>query len=170
MLIPSAENSYRDGRLALEEGRKREALAYFEAALELERRLGESGPQPRYLSFYGLCLGLFHRRLREGIEFCRKATSMEPFDPDLNHNLGRVYMAAGQRKKAREILLKGLRMQPDHAAIRMELGRMGMRKRPAIPFLSRNHPLNVYLGVKRRGKEAPRRQSATRRRTRRRYA
>jgi len=28
----------------------------------------------------------------------------------------------------------------------LELSRMGVRKKPVISFLARNHPVNVYLG------------------------
>lgn len=154
MLVPSAEESYRNGRRAWEEGRRREAMAYFEAALELEKRLGDSGPQARYLSFYGLCLGLVSRQFHEGIRFCQKARSLEAFDPDICRNLARVFMAAGQRKKAHSAFVKGLRLQPDHPGIRSDMVKMGTRKRPVIKFLSRDNPLNVYLGKRRRGRQA----------------
>lgn len=162
MLVPAAEESYRNGRRAWEEGRRREAMAYFEAAIELEKRLGESGPQARYLSFYGLCLGLVSRQFHEGIRFCQKARSMEQFDPDMCRNLARVYMAAGQRKKAHNAYVKGLRLQPDHQGIRSDMIKMGTRKRPVIKFLSRDNPLNVYFGKRRRGRTAQK----SRRRTR----
>jgi len=151
MLVQMAEDSYRSGIAALESDRQREAMAYFEAAIELERRQGVAPPQARYLSHYGLCLALYRKRSREGVRFCRKAVSIEQFDPELQWNLGRTLLAAGFRRKARQALVAGLQLQPDHRGIRQDLKWMGMRKRPFVPFLSRENPINVYLG-RRRGK------------------
>lgn len=146
MLVPSAEESYRRGLLAWSEDRKREAMAFFEAAIELERKLGEAPPQARYLSYYGLCLGMVRRQWHEAVRFCREAVSREQFDPDLRWNLARVLLGAGRRAKAHEALRKGLRLQSDHPGIRRELRRMGFRRRPALGFLARSNPINVYLG------------------------
>ena len=51
MLVQAAESRFARGLLALEAGRGLEALALFEASIELERRLGSRTPQARYLSF-----------------------------------------------------------------------------------------------------------------------
>lgn len=149
MLVQMAEDSYRNGLAALESDSQREAMAYFEAAIELERRQGASPPQARYLSHYGLCLAVHRKQTREGVRFCRKAVSIERFDPELQWNLGRTLLAAGFRRKAREAFVAGLKLQPDHRGIRQDLKWMGMRKKPFLPFLARQHPLNVYFGRRR---------------------
>lgn len=154
MLIRAAERCFQRGIEALARGEAVEALALFEAAIELERRHGVSPPQPRYLSFYGLCLGLETHRLREGIRLCREALSVEFYNPDLSWNLGRLLLEAGRRREAHETLSKGLTLQPHHAGIRHELERMGHRRRPMLRFLSRRHPFNVLLG-KLRGASGP---------------
>ena len=154
MLVPSAEESFRRGLIAWSEDRKREAMAFFEAAIELERKLSESPPQARYLSYYGLCLGLVRRQWHEAVRFCREAASREQFDPDLRWNLARVFLGAGRRGKAHEALRKGLRLQSDHPGIRRELRRMGFRRRPVVRFLPRDNPINVYLGQMRKKKRA----------------
>jgi len=153
MLVPMAEESYRNGLTAWTEERHREALAFFEAALELERRYGEPPPQARYLSHYGLCLALMNQNLYEGVKYCKKAVTLQQFDADLRWNLARALLKAGRRRGAHEELLHGLKLQPDHSGIRRELKLMGLRKKPALAFLSRQHPLNVYLGKKRKAKK-----------------
>ena len=47
MLVQAAEESYRRGIRAIEDGRSWEATAYFEAAIQLDRKFGESGPWRR---------------------------------------------------------------------------------------------------------------------------
>lgn len=151
MLVRSAEKSFERGLEALQAGRLREAMALFEAALEIEKRRGIAVPQPRYLSFYGLCLGLEAGRMREAIRICREATTLEFYNPDLYHNLGCLLLAAGKRKEAYEALSRGYALQPGHPGLRRELERMGRRRRPPLGFLPRSHPLNVLLGKLSRG-------------------
>ena len=146
MLVNAAESRFRRGREALDEGRGLEALALFEAALELERRHGAIRPQARYLSFYGLTLALEGGRIREGLGFCKRAIPEEFYNPELYWNYGRVLMAAGRKKEAHDVLRKGQILQPSHAGIAKDLDKLGRRRRPMIPFLSRSHPFNVALG------------------------
>lgn len=146
MLVHLAEESFQRGMAAYDAGRGREAMAFFEAAIELERRLGDGPPQARYLSQYGLCLGTVVRRRYKGVQFCREAVGLERYNPDMYCNLGRVLLAAGRRKDAHDAFLRGLRIQTDHQQIIRALKEMGIRRRPPLPFLSRSNPLNVYLG------------------------
>jgi tetratricopeptide (TPR) repeat protein len=149
MLIRSAEQSYEKGLEALEDARMKEALAYFEAAVAIERKQQVASPQARYLSYYGLCLGVAGRQFHAGARLCREAVAMERYNPDMEWNLGRLMLATGRRKEAYEAFVRGLRQQPDHVGIRRELYRMGRRRRPVLRFLSRRNPLNVFLGRRR---------------------
>jgi len=146
MLVRVAEESFEKGMHAMGDGRDEEALAFFEAAIELERRYGMGKPQARYLSQYGLFLGLSGRRRYEGVRFCREAVAMEGYNPDFQWNLGRALMSANRRREAYVALRKGLRLQRDHRGIIADLKRMGVRRRPPLPFLGRDNPVNVFLG------------------------
>jgi tetratricopeptide (TPR) repeat protein len=160
MLIPTAEEAFRRGKAALSLNRRTEALALFEAAIELERRHGAGTIQARYLSYYGICLALATNRVREGIGFCRKAVLQEGYNADLQWNLGRSYLAAERRREAYDALITGLRLDARHRGIRSELRRMGRRRRPVLPFLSREHPLNVFLGKTTRPRQNQRSRAA----------
>jgi tetratricopeptide (TPR) repeat protein len=146
MVNQSAEAVFRKGLQALSRGRRKEAMAMFEAAIEVERRLGALSPQPRYVSFYGLCLALERNAIGEALRYCREATTIEPFNPDLRCNFGRVLIRAGRRREAYEHFSEGLSLQGDHKGIRRALEAMGARRRPVLPFLSRKNPINVLLG------------------------
>jgi tetratricopeptide (TPR) repeat protein len=155
MLTHSAEESFRNGLRALAEGRRKEALALFEAAIELERRFGTTGrPQARYLSYYGLCLGLEQSDVHEALRFCREAVTLEGYNADIRCNLGRVLLRAGRLREAHAALAKGQQIQPSHAGIRTALKKMGVRRPPVVPFLTRGHPLNRLLGRIRTGNRA----------------
>jgi tetratricopeptide (TPR) repeat protein len=146
MLVQAAESRFQRGLTALDDGRSLEALALFEAAIELERRLGARAPQARYLSFYGLCLARSGSQPREGVEFCRQAISLEFFNADLFWNYGRVLLLAERRKEAYQAFVKGLSVQRNHQEILRELAQMGWRRPPVLAFLPRGNALNVALG------------------------
>jgi tetratricopeptide (TPR) repeat protein len=146
MLLKTAEQSFTKGLAALKAGQPKKALALFEAAIEIERRHGATQSQPRYLSFYGLCIGMEENHLNEGIRVCRDALTREFYNPDLYWNLGRLQLKAGRRKEAFKTLQSGRRLQPGHFGITGELKRMGVRRRPFLRFLSRANPINVLLG------------------------
>lgn len=146
MLNRVAEDSFEKGILALEKREWREATAYFEAALTLEKRLTPRTPQARYRSYYGLCLGLVKKRHDDAITICRAAIQMENYNPDLHWNLGRVLFNAGRKREAHRVFLRGVQQQPRHKGLVTDMKRMGLRKPPVLPFLKRNHPINVVLG------------------------
>ena len=146
MLFPTAEKSYRMGVRALSGGRRKEALALFEASIEIERRRHTDRPQPRYLSYYGLCLAIERNEVHEALRYCREAMTLESFNADIRCNLGRVLLLAGRRREAFKCFIRGLRLEPAHRGIVDRLKTMGTRRRPPVPFLDRANPINVFLG------------------------
>ena len=123
-----------------------EALAFFCGAIEIEKRFSDDVPQARYLSYYGLCLSLTGGSKHEALRCCRMAAKLEGYRPEICLNLGKVLLSANKRREAFQSLQWGLRMQPDHQGIKHEMRRMGVRRRPVLPFLSRSSKLNVMLG------------------------
>lgn len=146
MLINAAEESYQRGVKELNQGRNREAMAFFSGAIEIEKRIGSQNPQARYLSYYGLCLSLNGGSPHEAVRACRTAAKMEGYRSDVCWNLGRVLLRAERRREAHEAFRWGLKMQPDHQGIIKDLKRMGLRRKRALPFLGRKNPVNVLLG------------------------
>ncbi len=154
MLVQAAEARFQRGLQALQEGRTLEAQALFEAALELEKRLGARAPQARYLSYYGLCLAE-GGHVRDGVEWCRKATALEFYNADLFWNYGRVLRLADRKKEAYTALVRGLGVQKNHQEILRELSSMGWRKPPVLSFLGRRNPINIALGKMLRSNRPP---------------
>ncbi|HEX5042643.1 MAG TPA: tetratricopeptide repeat protein [Candidatus Polarisedimenticolaceae bacterium] len=147
MLVRPAEQSFNKGMEALARGEAVKALAMFEAAIRLDRKFRAAArPQPRYLSFYGLCLGLESHRWKEAVDLCREAVAAESYNPDLHLNLGRVLVAAGRRREGWEALQRGAEVDEAHEGLRRALAAMGTRRRPALPFLPRGHAINKMLG------------------------
>ena len=107
------------------------------------------------LSYFAVCLAMVHRKFKEAVELCKRAIDLEFYNGDHYANLARVYIAGNNRKKALETLESGLRVAPENEALRALRKEMGVRARPAVPFLDRSHPINVSLGQVRHSRKAP---------------
>src|SRR5512142_3360541 len=128
------------------------AQALFAACDRLSRKEDARVPASA-LSLYALCLA-HQGKLKEAVETCRHALSLEPSSLDAHLNMARIYLRAESRKKAIEVLDRGLAISPrnrDLLALREEMGR---RRPPVIGLLSRDNPLNIALG-KARGSNKP---------------
>ncbi len=106
------------------------------------------------LSYFGLSLALVQRKYKTAIDLCKRALDLEFYNGDHYANLTRVYMAAGNRKKALETAEQGLKVVPEHDALTRVRRELGVRTRPAVPFLDRAHPINVSIGQARHAKKA----------------
>ena len=163
MDVSTSENSFRRGLRAVDRGAHLEALAYFEAAVQLARRLGAEAVPMKYLSYYGWCLAVCSDRLDEAREFCEAAVRSEFYNPDAYWNLGRVYLKTGSRSLAFDAFVRGLQLNPRHAGLVGELRRLGIRRKPVFRLFDRGHPVNRLLGRLRR--RLARSASTSRRRT-----
>lgn len=103
-------------------------------------------------SFYGLCVAMVQRHYSEAVQYCNLSVKSQFMDPDHRANLALVYLERSDRASAIENLHAGLRIQPNHARINEILNDIGRRKPPPISFLSRDNPLNVWLGRRRANK------------------
>jgi len=105
------------------------------------------------LSYFGLCLALVSRKYKAAIELCKRAIDLEFYHGEHYANLTRVYAAAGNRKKAIDTAEAGLRVAPDDDELLRARKGLGIRSRPAVPFLDRSNPINVSLGQSRHAKK-----------------
>ncbi len=146
----AAEDNFKNGMAAFRDNRAREAMALFEVAVTLDARKQQDGGKvdPRYRSFYGLCVAFQGGKFREGLSLCRKAAEDEFYNHEIWMNLGRVEMEAGNKEKAHDAFRRGMHLAP--AKQRKQFQRMlevlGMRRRPFFSFLPRTHGLNRLIG------------------------
>lgn len=117
-----------------------------EASNAFKRAYNEERGNPRYLSYYGLTVALLEQDFPRAISLCRAAIEHAPFEPEYYLNLCRVHHEAGQRKQALIALRDGLGFQKDNTLLQMALRKMGIRRKPPLSFLPREHLLNKFLG------------------------
>lgn len=129
---------YQEGIEALDAGDPKTAIMRFKGAVEHDRR-------PAYLSHLGLCLAQFNAEFYASVLLCQEAVKKEPKNSLHFLRLGKVQILAGRKKEAIRILQLGLRLERNPEIV-AQLRALGIRQKPVIPFLSRSHPLNKYLG------------------------
>ncbi|MGW8272434.1 MAG: tetratricopeptide repeat protein [Thermodesulfovibrionales bacterium] len=127
----------------------KEALGIIEEACRTYPR------DPYLLSYHGYLRASIAKDHGNGMKMCKDALEMlkeqmpvgaEFFFPVFLLNIGRVYLLSGRTQHAINNFRRGLELDPGNVDLIGELQRLGLRRSPVIPFLSRNNLLNKYLG------------------------
>ena len=106
------------------------------------------------LSHFGLCLAMMQRKFKPAIDLCKLAIDLQFYNADHYANLARVYVAAGNRKKAIDAIEQGLKSHAEDETLLEVRRQLGVRAKPPVPFLDRAHPINITLGQARHAKKA----------------
>jgi tetratricopeptide (TPR) repeat protein len=115
-------------------------------ALRCFQRAHELNPEdPHIASYLGLVL-VDSRIYARGFELCRGALRKNSSNADLLFNLGQAYLLSSRRKEARLAFLRGAKVCEDKHRFMDALIKMGIRRKPTVGFLSRDHPFNRWLG------------------------
>ncbi|HEY4485896.1 MAG TPA: tetratricopeptide repeat protein [Nitrospiria bacterium] len=143
----SFDDTFLLGYAYAREGNFRESLIYFRRIMaHYAEGRGEDVPA-KVLSYYGLVLGLGENRLQEAVTYCTMAIKKEFYHPEYYVNLSRIFQKANRRASAVDVLYKGLKVDGQDKAIHSELLKLGVRQKPVIRFLDREHVVNKYLGL-----------------------
>lgn len=100
---------------------------------------------PLYCSYRAVCLAREKGEIERGLTLCREAIAREPKKSVHYLNLGRVYLAAGNKPEAIRTFRDGL-LYEKNSSIDLELEMLGWRRVPPFPSLGREHPLNKAIG------------------------
>ncbi|MGD8413812.1 MAG: hypothetical protein PVF33_06250 [Candidatus Latescibacterota bacterium] len=117
------------------------ALKRFEEALQI------SPNNALYLSYYGLCVAMEKNDHASASRLCERAAKMDPKNPVIRVNLGKVFRLMGDNSRAYDSFLGAWKTDKSHPSAAVELSRMGIRRPPVLRFLSRSHWLNKKLGI-----------------------
>jgi tetratricopeptide (TPR) repeat protein len=139
---PKLDPAFVEGVKHFDRGDTEEAAALFGKAL---RGSSESHRHySKYLSYYGAALSL--NGDAQGLVYCRAAAKKEAQDCDIFYNLARAEIRFQKRAGAVAAIDAGLDADGDHGRLIKLRNAMGVRRPPAISFLSRDHLLNRILG------------------------
>jgi hypothetical protein len=87
---------------------------------------------------------------RNGLLLCRDAASSEAVEADVYLNLACAEWHADNRQRAVEAINLGRQIDAGHQQLVRASALIDSRRRNALPFLSREHFLNRWLGRMRR--------------------
>lgn len=99
-----------------------------------------------FYSYLGYGIALCEQRVREGLELCEKAVKAGFYEPENFLNISRIHLLRKNRRAAVKWLHKGLKVDPNHKGLICLQNEMGFRRRPMLPFLSRDNAINIMLG------------------------
>lgn len=135
----------RQAEKVLRRGGGRSALNVLKEALE---RFPED---PLLLSHYGRVLATVGKKPEEGIRICSEVLGppgRRRERPGVFYlNLGKALLGGGRKAEAIQTFREGYALEPENRDLLWELKKLGLRRRPVIPFLGRGNPLNKYLGL-----------------------
>jgi len=114
------------------------------AMVQLEDLYRADG-EPLVASYLGYCLAQEDQQFKKAAALCRDAIKRQPAEVLHYLNLGRVYLAAGQKVMAIKAFRQGMKISRNRQ-IMVELRNLGERKEPVFASLERDHPLNRFLG------------------------
>jgi hypothetical protein len=97
-----------------------------------------------YRSYHGL--SLVYSGDVSGLNLCRHTAARETRQATVFQNLALAEIRFRHRKRAWTAVRIGLQLDPAHTGLLKLHREMGVRRNPCLPFLSRDNPLNKWLG------------------------
>jgi predicted Zn-dependent protease len=138
-MADEAEKLFAQALEALDEEDAITALGLLERALKLRDNVG-------WRSWLGFCIARERGQHRRGLELCQESLAAEPDQPAHYLNLGRVHLIVGDKAAALRVMREGM-TKGEYPPLTRMLERLGSRRRPVFPSLSRTNPINKYLGI-----------------------
>ncbi|SNB46716.1 tetratricopeptide repeat protein [Geobacter sp. DSM 9736] len=138
MSSKAAVEFFNKGRDALYHDHTYLARVCLENAVNEERK-------PAYCSYLAVALAKSRGDFDGALTLAQEALRAEPANSLHYLNLGRIFVAAGQREEAIDAFRTGARLDRN-PEILQELEILGTRRKPVIRWLAREHPVNKLLG------------------------
>lgn len=135
-------NDFREGHRFFEVGNYDVAIEFFSEVCHSVGRDDEHNS--RFQSWLGLAQAL--KGDEGGVVLCRLAAKDEQWDGDVLLNLARAEEAFSNRTKALRAIERGLELAKKHEGLLALKHKLDRRRRPFIPFLSRDNVINRLVG------------------------
>ena len=133
-------NIVRMAATALEKGDVRDAESF------LRQGLARHPDHPHCLAYLSVCVAARARQFAKAEKLAGSIIRDNPSDATAHFALGMVYLRAGRRRLAFQSFDRARTLAKGDPFLQGQLDRAEPRRAPVLPFLSRNHPLNIWLG------------------------
>lgn len=122
-----------------QKGQFKEAIEVFEEDICFTQH-------PVAMSYYALCVAQVEENYNRAVSLCLMAVQREFYNPDVYLNFGRIFLLKGQKALAVRLFNKGLKFDNMHNGLVRVVNKLGIRRKPIIPFLPRHNFINKFLG------------------------
>lgn len=130
----------KEGIRLVEKGAVAEARALFDGYLEIQ-------PDSTLARSFAGMLRAEQGETQEGLAMCQDAAERDHREALIFLNLAKAHMANGDRFQCVRALQRGMRLKSPHRGQLMTFHKtIGIRRKPILSFLDRNHPINDFLG------------------------
>lgn len=137
-----ADEEFHLGLAFLKKKQWKTAARHFRAA---DTGCPRGDPRARlYRSYHGLAL--VSSGDVSGLNLCRHAAGSPTGHAEVFLNLALAEIRLNHRRRACEAVAVGLHLDPRQSRLLRLRARLGVRRKPCVPFLNRNNPLNKWLG------------------------
>lgn len=82
----------------------------------------------------------------EALALCIKSLKSDIKNPEIYHNLAKIYLLSEEKTLAVKAVEKGLKYDPTHNELSRLQSELGTRRKPAVGFLSRGGVINKSIG------------------------
>ncbi len=118
----------------------------YKKALYIFEEYSYSPQTPAEITFLALAESIVKNTYRSSVDRCVVALEQWPTNADIYLNLSTILLHAGRRDLAALKLERGLKYHPDHYGLKKLHRKIGVRRQPLLPFLSRNNKVNILAG------------------------
>ena len=139
MSSKTAAELFAKGKDALVNDHTYLARVCFENALNEERT-------PVHCAYFALALAKSRGDFERAVKLADDSIAAEPENSEHYLIKGKILVLAGRRQEALDILRSGAQIDRNPEILH-ELESLGMRGKPVLTGLPRNHPLNKILGL-----------------------
>ena len=129
------------------QGDWQEGLYRLTLAAEAQERDGEL--PALFYAYLGYGVAKYQKQKEQGLKLCRRAVEIELYQPEGYDFLARTHLLIGDRRAAHDVVERGLEVDSAHEGLLALRAELGERRQPILPFLSRRHFLNRWLGLAR---------------------
>ncbi len=138
----NTSKAYKLGQEELRLQNYSQALDHFTILLD---DADNNDPQfDRYQSYTGLCQVLLGEK--EGISLCRKSAATNTPQIENMCNLALAELQLNKRSNAIDAIQKGIKLDPKNSQLKKLNSRLDTRRKPFIPFISRDNFINIMVG------------------------
>ena len=129
---------------ACRQGNWEEGLYWLSLAVEAEPQTADL---PGLLfSYLGYGMARYQGQEVQGLKLCRIGANVDMHVAESYYFLAKTHLLLGDKRSALEVIERGLQVDAAHPGLEELVLSLGRRRPPVLPFLSRRHGLNRWLG------------------------